>query len=60
MSDVHVTDLDVKHVNMAYAGSSIMSHTEYRWLCSCGEHGKWERVGGDARADGERHRKAAP
>ncbi len=56
--DAHITDLDVKHVTMAYGSSSIMSHTEYRWLCSCGEHGDWLRDVREARSGVARHTKA--
>jgi hypothetical protein len=55
--DVHAIDLDVKFVSMSYAGSTIMSHTEYRWLCSCGEHGDWFRDVREARNSVARHTK---
>jgi hypothetical protein len=51
----HIADIDVKHVRMSYAGTSIMSHCEYRWLCSCGEVGGWVRDARSARNGGARH-----
>lgn len=53
--EAHVVDLDVKHVSMSYGDTSIMSHSEYAWVCSCGERGDWIRNVRSARTGGQRH-----
>lgn len=53
--EAHVVDLDVKHVSMSYGDTSIMSHSEYAWVCSCGERGDWTRNVRFARTGGQRH-----
>lgn len=53
--EAHVVDLDVKHVSMSYGDTSIMSHSEYVWVCSCGERGDWTRKVRSARIGSQRH-----